>query len=91
MPSARNLSNKYGKSLLNTARGRRLDPTKIASKTIVRKTAEATWELIGHKIAEKIVDKIAVLPEKRQEIFSELRQVQNNRVHSTPHNFKTFK
>ena len=33
-----------------------LDPAKTASKKLVHKTAEATGELKGNKIAEKIVN-----------------------------------
>ena len=31
-----------------------IDATKIASKRVVQKTAEATGDLIGNKIAEKV-------------------------------------
>ena len=47
---ARNCSNKYRKQLLDT----RLDALKTASKKVVHKAAEATGELIGNKIADKI-------------------------------------
>ena len=44
---ARTFGDKYGKKLMNTA-------AKIASKRVVQKTAEATWDLIGNKIADEI-------------------------------------
>ena len=47
---ARNFGNKYGKKLMDTA----TKTTKTASKIVVQKTAEATRDLIGNKIADKI-------------------------------------
>ena len=52
---ARNLFNKYGKKLLDTAKKTGLDAAKNASKNVVHKTAETTGELVGDKIAEKIM------------------------------------
>ena len=85
---ARNLSNKYGKKLLNTPTKTGLDPLKTASKRVVHKAAEATGECLGNKIADKILnpkplpgqnsrndEEIVIPPEKRQEILNELRQV----------------
>ena len=60
---------------------------KTASKRVVQKTAEATEDLIGNKIADKITSlgktkskekekeeqKIYILPEKRQQIIDDLR------------------
>ena len=57
-----------------------MDTTKFASKRVVQKTAEATGDLIGNKIADKItsigkpkekeklkeVEEIYIPPEKRQ-------------------------
>ena len=70
---ARNLGDKYGKKLMNTAiktgtnfnskYGKKLTDTAIktgkdfatiAGKKIVHKSAEATGDLIGNKIADKI-------------------------------------
>ena len=77
----RNLSNKYEKKLMNTAAKTRLKAAKTASKKGTHKTAEATGELRGYKIAEKIVkpkpvsdensrnvEEIVIPPEKRQDI-----------------------
>ena len=49
-----NLVIKYGKKLTDTATKIRIDAAKIASKRIVQKTAEATGDLIGNKIEDKI-------------------------------------
>ena len=50
----KNLSNKYGQKLLNSAKKSTTDAIKTASKRVIQKTAEATGDLIGNKIAEKI-------------------------------------
>ena len=51
---ARKFSNKYGKKLMDTATKTGIDAAKIASKRLVQKTAKATADLIGHKIADRI-------------------------------------
>ena len=85
---ARNLSDKYGKKLLDTATNTGTDALKTASRKVVHKTAEGTSEFTGNKIANKIVkpkpvpdensrniEEIAIPPDKIQEILNELRQV----------------
>ena len=49
---ARKFDDKYGKKLMDTAG---IDATKTASKRIVQKITEATGDLIGKKIADKII------------------------------------
>ena len=51
----RNLSNKYRKQLLDTATKTGLDAVKTALKKVVHEAAEATREIIGNKIFDKIV------------------------------------
>ena len=51
---ARNFGNKYGKMLMNAAIKTGKDFATIAGKKIVHKSAEATGDLIGNKIADKI-------------------------------------
>ena len=77
---------KFGDKLMNTATKTGIDATKTASKRIVQKTAEATGDLIGNKIADKItsvgksksddktkkVEKIYIPPENRQQIIDDL-------------------
>ena len=53
MSFAKSLSNKYGKKLLNNTKKSTIDPIKTASKRAIQKTAEATGDLIGNKIADK--------------------------------------
>ena len=50
----KNLSNKYGQKLLNSAKKSTTDAIKTAPKRAIQKTAEATGDLIGNKIADKI-------------------------------------
>ena len=52
--ASKNLSNKYGQKLLDSAKKSTTDAIKTASKRAIQKTAEATWDLIGNKIADKI-------------------------------------
>ena len=78
---------KYGKQLTNTATRNWINTAKTASKRVVQKTAEATEDLIGNKIADKITSlgktkskekekeeqEIYIPPEKRQQIIDDLR------------------
>ena len=50
----KNLINKYGQKLLDSAKKSTTDAIKTASKRAIQKTAEATGDLIGNKIADKI-------------------------------------
>ena len=84
---ARKFGVKYGKKLMYIATKTGMDAAKAASKRVVQKTAEATWDLIGNKIAAKInlagkskekgetekVEEIYIPPEKRQQIIKDLK------------------
>ena len=80
----RNLSNKYGKKVLDAATKTGL----YASKKVVHKAAETTGEFIRNKITDttvkprsmsdvnsRDVEKLVIPPEIREEIQNELRQV----------------
>ena len=54
MSFTRKFGDKYGKRLIDTATKTGIDAEKTASKRVVQKTAEATVDLIGNKIADKI-------------------------------------
>ena len=68
---------------MDTAKKGGIDAAKTASKRPVQKTAEATGDLIGNKIADKItsigkpkekeIEEIYIPPEKRQQIIDCLR------------------
>ena len=65
---ARKFGDKYGKKLIETATKTRIDAAKPASKRVVQKTAEATRDLTGNKIADKIFS-IGKSKEKPEEIY----------------------
>ena len=52
----KNLSNKNSQEMIFTAKKDTTDAIKTASKRAIQKTAEATGDLIGNKIAEKITN-----------------------------------
>ena len=52
----KNLSNKYGQKLLDTAKKSTSNAIKAESKRAIQKTADATGDLIDNKIADKITD-----------------------------------
>ena len=85
----RNFCDKYGKKLIDSATKTGIDVAKTASKRVVQKSTEATGDLIGNEIADKItlLDKtkskekereeqaIYVPSEKRQQIIDDLRSI----------------
>ena len=50
----KNLSNKYGQKLVDSAKKSATDALNIAIKRAIQKTAEGTGDLIGNKNADKI-------------------------------------
>ena len=84
---SRKFGYKYGKKLMDIATKIGIDAAKTVSKRAVQKTAGATGDLIGNKIADKITSlgktkskekederqEIYIPPEKRQEIIDDLR------------------
>ena len=86
---ATNFGHKYGKKTMDTATKTGIDAAKAASKRVVQKPAEATGDLIGNEIADKItsigkpkekekektkeIEEIYIPPEKRQQIIDDLR------------------
>ena len=53
---SKHLSNKYSQKLLNNAKKFTTDAIKTASKRAIQKTAEASGDLIGNKIVDKITN-----------------------------------
>ena len=51
---SKNLSNKYSEKLIDTAKISTTNVIKTASKRAIQKIAEATCDLIGNEIADKI-------------------------------------
>ena len=54
VPFARSMSNQCGKKLVDTATKYATEATKTASKRAIQKTAKASGDLVGNKIADKI-------------------------------------
>ena len=52
--TSRKFGDKHGKKLMDTATKTGIDAAKTASKRVVQKTAEATGDLIGNNIPDKI-------------------------------------
>ena len=84
---AKESGDKYDKKLLYTATKARRDAAKTVSKRVIQKTAKATGDLIGNKIADKTtslgiskqkektkkVKEIYILPGERQQIIDDLK------------------
>ena len=84
---SRKFGDKYGKKLMETATKTGIDAAKTTSKSVVQKNAEATGDLIGNTIADKITsigkpkekettketEEIYIPPEKRQQIIDDHR------------------
>ena len=78
---------KFGNKLMDTASKTGIDAAKTSSKRVVQKTAEATGDLFGNKIADKItsigkpkekektkeVEEIYIPPKERQQIIDDVR------------------
>ena len=65
---ARKCGGKYGKKLMDTATKTGRDVAKTASKRVVLKTAEAKGDLIGNKIAYKIISVGKTKNKEKEEI-----------------------
>ena len=50
----KNMSNKYGQKIIDTTKKSLTDAIKTASKRAIPKTAKASSDLVGNKIADKI-------------------------------------
>ena len=52
--NGKNISSKYSQKLVDSAQKSETDAIKTGSKRAIQKTSEATVDLIGNKIADKI-------------------------------------
>ena len=66
------LSNEYGQTLLDSAKKSTTDAIKTTSKRAIQKTAEATGDLIGNKIADKITSVSKKKPNNNNETDTEI-------------------
>ena len=73
MSFAKEFGDKYGRKLMDTATKTGIDETKIAPKRVVQKSVDATGDLTGNKIADKITSvrktKSKEKENERQEIY----------------------
>ena len=69
---ARKFGDRYGKKLMDIATKTGIDAVKTASKRVVQKTAEATGDLIGNKIAHEITS--AGKSKKKEKKMKEMKQ-----------------
>ena len=65
MSFARKYFNKYGKKLIDTATKTGINAAEAASQRAVLKAAEATRDLTGNKIADKITSIFKIVFKKR--------------------------
>ena len=54
MSFAKNIGNKYGRKILDKSMNASKDFAKIAGKKVLHTSAEATGDMIGNKIADRI-------------------------------------
>ena len=71
---SKNLSNKYSQKRIYSAKRFTTNGIKTASKREIQKTAEATGDLIGNKIAEKIIN---ASKKSSNELHSEIEEANN--------------
>ena len=102
----KNLTNKYGQKLLDSAKKSTADAIKTASKREIQKTAEAAGDLIGdNKIADKITsvsmklhskksndnnEDVELITHKKRCISPEERQQTINELRLVPKKEKYF-
>ena len=84
---ARKCRDKFDKKLMDTETKTGIDQAKTPSKRVVQKAAEATGDLIGNKIADKITligkskekktinkpEEVYIQPEKKKQIIHDLK------------------
>ena len=68
------VSNKYGRKILDKSMDASKDFAKIAAKKVLHKSAEATGEMIGNKIADRITKSSRNTAQKEDDIIMEETQ-----------------
>ena len=76
----KSLSNKYGQKLLDSAKKSTTNAIKTASKRAIQKTAEATGDLIGNKIDDRITSVSKKKPDK--ELYNNDDETENVEIAS---------
>ena len=86
----KSLSNKYGQKLLDSAKKSTTDTIKTASKSALQKNAEATGDLIGNKIADKITSVSMELHSKKSN-NNNINNISNNDNNNEDVELTTYK
>ena len=76
----KNLTNKYGQKLFDSAQKSTTDAIRTASKRAIEKTAEATGHLIGNKIANKITNVSKKSPTELHSMELHSKELQNDEM-----------
>ena len=84
MSFARSMSNKYGKKLVDTAKKSATDAIKTASKRAIQKAAEATGDLVGKKIADKMTSVSKKSTKKLPTIDKDVELATHEKKHISP-------
>ena len=79
---AKNMSNKYSQKLVVTAKKSTTDAIKTASKRAIQKTSEATGDLVGTKIADRITAKPSPKDVTSASKKSHNEEIQSNEVNN---------
>ena len=67
---SKNLNSKYNQKLFDHAKKSATDALKTTSKTVIQKTAGASGDLIGKKIADRITEVSKTLPKNNSETIT---------------------
>ena len=67
---SKNLDSKYNQKLFDHAKKSATDALKTTSKTVIQKTAGASGDLIGKKIADRITEVSKTLPKNNSETIT---------------------
>ena len=76
----KSLSNKHGQKRLDSAKKATTDGIKTASKRAIRNTAEATGDLIGNKIADKVTGLSKKSPTELHSMMLRSKELQNDEI-----------
>ena len=74
--TGKSLSDKYGQKLIDSAKKSAADAIKTASKKVIQKTAGATGDLIGNKIADKITSASKILLKNYKKMMKQKKKME---------------
>ena len=80
---SKSMKKKYGKKILDNSLSAGQDFAKIAGKKVLTKSAEATGDLIGNKIADRITKSARNKEQKEDDIIMEETQYYSSRKNRT--------